>query len=158
MPLQPMVPVAPAEPPAIIVPVEPPAVVKDIALPDDVERLLSYFERLKRLPGAELAKELESARLAHGRGSSDFTRIRLAMILSLPGTSFNEDARAVELLDPLVKRGEGGPRALAALLTTFIQERRRLGGDLAAVQQKLDALKSLERKLIERDQTNPGRK
>jgi hypothetical protein len=44
------------------------------------------------------------------------------------------------------------------LLVAFIQERRRLGVELATVQQKLDALKSLERRLIERDQSNTPRK
>ncbi|HTD91471.1 MAG TPA: hypothetical protein VK663_12465 [Burkholderiales bacterium] len=155
-------PVAPPAPPAQlapIAPVEPPAIVKDVRVPgEEVERLLFYFERLKRLPGGDLAKENEAARLAYGRAASDFNRLSYAIVLSLPGTSFNEDARALELLDPMVKRGEGSLRALAALLAIFIQERRRLGGDIAAVQQKLDALKSLERKLIERDQTNPGRK
>ena len=80
------------------------------------------------------------------------------MTLASPGTTFNDDARALELLNPLVKKSENGLRPLVVLLTTFIQERRRLGGDLAAVQQKLDALKSLERTLIERDQNNSGRK
>ncbi len=144
-----------------VVPLEPPVitVTKEVRPPmDDVERLLSFFERLKRLPGAELTKEHEAARLAHGRGMSDFNRISYAMTLCLPGTAFNDDARALELLNPLVKKSENGLRPLVVLLTTFIQERRRLGGDLAAVQQKLDALKSLERSLIERDQNNAGRK
>ena len=157
-------PVAPLEPvaPLVAAPVTPgeaPAAVKD-ARPalEEVERLLSYFERLRRLPGAELAKEYEAARLSYGRAASEANRIGYAMTLSLPGTAFNDDARALDLLNPLVKKSENGLRPLAVLLTTFIQERRRLGGDLAAVQQKLDALKSLERKLIERDQNNAGRK
>ena len=138
-------PVTPAATTEPVTPAEPPAVAKEARPPaDDVERLLSYFERLKRLPGAELA--------------SEFNRISYAMTLASPGTTFNDDARALELLNPLVKKSENGLRPLVVLLTTFIQERRRLGGDLAAVQQKLDALKSLERTLIERDQNNSGRK
>ena len=152
-------PVTPAATTEPVTPAEPPAVAKEARPPaDDVERLLSYFERLKRLPGAELAKEHEAARLAYGRAASEFNRISYAMTLALPGTTFNDDARALELLNPLVKKSENGLRPLVVLLTTFIQERRRLGGDLAAVQQKLDALKSLERTLIERDQNNSGRK
>jgi hypothetical protein len=150
---------APAPSLEVIAPAEAPVIVKDVRPPlEDTERLLSYFERLKKLPGAELAKEHEAARLAHGRATSDFNRISYAMTLSLPGTPFNDDARALELLNPLVKKNENGLRPLAVLLATFIQERRRMGGDLAAVQQKLDALKSLERTLIERDQNNQGRK
>lgn len=137
---------------------EAPAGVKEPRSADDMERLLAYFERLRRAQGAELTKEHEAARLAYGRSASDYNRVSLAMTLALPGTQLNDDARALELLGPLLKKGEPGLRPLAVLLTTFIQERRRLGGDLAAVQQKLAALKSLERALIEREQTNPGRK
>lgn len=125
---------------------------------EEVERLLSYFERLKRLQGADLTKEHDVARQAYGRTTSEFNRVSYAMTLALPGTPFNDDARVLELLNPLLKKSEYGLRPLALLLTTFVQERRRLGGDLAAVQQKLDALKSLERTLIERDQNNQGRK
>jgi hypothetical protein len=133
-------------------------VAKEPRQADDAERLLAYFERLKRLQGAELAKEYEAARLAYGRSATEYHRTGYAMALSMPGTAFNDDARALELLGPVVKKSDSGLRPLAVLLSTFIQERRRLGGDLAAVQQKLAALKSLERTLIEREQTNPGRK
>jgi len=157
-PAKPVASVVPAPPLEPAAPAEPPAV-KDTRSPvEDVERLLSYFERLKRLSSTELAKEHVAIRLAYGRAASDFNRISYAMTLSLPGTSFNDDARALELLNSLVKKPEGGLRPLAMLLTTFIQERRRMGADLAAVQQKLDALKLLERKLIERDQNSQGRK
>lgn len=147
--------------PAAAVPVateEETAAVKESRPSDDTERLLAYFERLRRLQGAELTKEHETARAAFGRATSEYNRVGYAMALSLPGTAFNDDARALELLGPLLKKSDNGLRPLAALLTTFIQERRRLGGDLAAVQQKLAALKSLERTLIERDQNNSGRK
>ncbi len=148
-------------PPAAAAPVtteEAPAMVREPRVPDDAERLLNYFERLRRLQGAELAKEHEASRAAYGRAASEYNRVGYAMTLALPGTAFNDDARALELLNPLVKKSEQGLRPLALLLATFIQERRRLGGDLAAVQQKLAALKSLERALIERDQNNLGRK
>lgn len=150
------IPDTPAIPTA---PSEPPIAVKDVRQTiGESEQLLSYFERIKRLPSGELAKELESVRIAYGRISSDFNRISYAMLLALPGTSFMDDGRALELLDPLVKRGEASLRGLAFLLVNFIQERRRIAGDLNAAQQKLDALRSLERNLIERDQNNQGRK
>jgi len=148
-------PAQPAPPEAL----EPPlATTEARPPPEDAERLLSYFERLKRLSAAELVKEHEAARVAYGRANSDFNRLSYATILALPGTAFNDDARALDLLDGLIKRGTSNLRPYAMLLATFVQERRRLGGELAAVQQKLDALKLLERKLIERDQNNTGRK
>ena len=166
-PMLPPPPLAPVEPPAAArpelvtppPPLEPPAAAKGALTPnDDAERLLFFFERLKRMPGTELAKEHETVRLAYGRAATDFNRISYAMTLALPGTAFNDDGRALELLNPLLKKSENSVRPLVVLLTTFVQERRRLGGDLAALQQKLDALKSLERNLIERYQNNQGRK
>jgi len=136
-------------------PDEPEPVVNDVRpVISETELLLFYFERIKRLSGSDLAKEHEAARSAYGRDGSDFNRASYAILLTLPGTSFTDDGRALELLDPLVKQGEANVRNLALLLTTFIQERRRVGGDLNAAQQKLDALKSLERKMIERGQNN----
>ncbi len=140
-----------------------PAAVQDAARErrpqaEEAERLLSYFERLKRLQGVELAKEHEAARLAYARSASEFNRISYVMTLSLPGTPFSDDARALELLQPVLRKSENGLRPLGILLATFIQERRRLGVHLAAVQQKLDALRSLERRLIERDQNIAPRK
>jgi hypothetical protein len=161
VPVTPPAPAAAEVPPPleIAAPAEAPVVVKETRpQAEEAERLLSFFERLKRLQGAELAREHEAARLAYGRAASEYNRIGYAMTLSLPGTAFNDDARALELLNPLLKKSENGLRPLVVLLTTFVQERRRLGGDLAAVQQKLDALKSLERTLIEREQNNQGRK
>ena len=116
------------------------------------ERLLYYFERIRRLPPNELAKEHDAMRTAFSRAGNDYNRVGYAMILSLPSTSFMDDGRALELLDPLARKNESSLRSLASLLTTFIHERRRLGGNLGAAQQKLEALRTLERSLIERGQ------
>jgi len=43
---------------------------------------------------------------------------------------------------------------LAFLLAAQIQEQKRLDGNVQDLQHKLDALKSLERSLSERDQSN----
>jgi hypothetical protein len=118
----------------------------------DGERLLFYFERIRRMPANELAKEHDAMRAAFGRAGNDYNRVGYAMVLALPGTAFVDDGRALELLDPLSKKNESSLRGLALLLTTFIHERRRLGGSLGAAQQKLDALRTLERNLIDRGQ------
>lgn len=139
-------------------PGESPAVVVE-ARPDDLDRLLTYFARVRKLPAGEQGKEHESARQAHARSPSDYNRVRLAMLLSLPGTAFNDEARALELIDPLAKNQRASLNTLAVLLGAYIQEQKRLNGSVQALQQnlqglqhKLDALKSLDRSLIEREQ------
>jgi hypothetical protein len=130
----------------------------------DTERLLQYFGRLRRLPGAELAREHDAARADYGRARSDFNRVRYAMLLALPGAAFADEARALEVLEPVAKNAAAPLHGLAYLLAAFVQEQRRLAGSVQSLrdsvqglQQKLDALRSLERSLIERGESG-GRK
>ena len=116
----------------------------------DAESLLLYYQHVRKLSGAELGREHDTARQAYSRSRSDFNRIRFAMMLSLSNTSFNDEARALELLEPVSKNPGGHLNGLAYLLTSQLQERKRLDANAQGLQQKLDALRSLERNLIER--------
>lgn len=124
----------------------------------ELERLLDYFQRIRRLATPELGRENDSARVAFTRSRADFDRLRLAMVLSLPNTAFNDDARSLDLLEPVVKNQNAPLHGLALLMSVFVQEQRRLGQSAQAVQQKLDALKSMERSLIEREQAGQKRR
>jgi hypothetical protein len=132
---------------------------------DDVERLLSYFEHIRKLPPGDFAREADNARAAFNRSRSDFDRARYAMLLSVPSTPLNDDQRAVELLDPLVKSASSPLHGLASLVSAHVHERRRLESgmhslqqNVQGLQQKLDALMSLERSLMNREQPIPPRK
>lgn len=156
--VEPQVPVEPEIPPPRVEAPAPP-------LPGELERLLSYFEQIKKLPSPELGREHESARAAFSRTRSDFDRMRLAMVLSIPNTALSDDQRAVDLLDPLLKNQNSSFRGLASLMSAHLQERRRLESGMQSLQQnvqglqqKLDALMSLERSLIDREQPPPARK
>lgn len=145
---------------------EPPLSVSDSPRAvSEVDNLLRYFQQLKKLSGTELGKEHDSVRQAYLKERSEFNRVRLAMILSLPNTSFGDESRALELLDPTVKNQQASLYGLAFLLSTHLQERKKLDGsiqnlqqNLQGLQQKLDALKSLERSLIEREQGGPKKR
>ena len=116
----------------------------------DAENLISYFVYLRKLTGPELAREHDAARQAWSRARSDYNGVRLAMLVALPNTPLYDEARALDLLDPIAKNGDPRLSGLAWLLISQIQERRRLDATAQALQNKLDALKSLERSLIER--------
>lgn len=116
----------------------------------EAETLISYYAHLRKLGGPELAREHEAARQAYGRSRSDYNGMRLAMVMVLPNSPFHDEPRALDLLEPIARNGEGRLSGLASLLASQIQERRRLDSTAQALQQKLDALKSLERSLIER--------
>jgi len=116
----------------------------------DVESLLLYFQHVRKLSAPELGKEHDAARQAYSRTRTDFNRVRFAMLLALPNTAYSDDARALELLDPVAKNPKGPFSGLALFLASHLQERRRLDASAQGLQQKLDALKSLERSMIER--------
>jgi len=116
----------------------------------DTESLLLYFQHLRKLSGAEIGSEYDSARQAYKRNPSDFNRVRLSMVLSVPGAAFNDEGRALELLDPVAKNSGAKLHGLALVLSTHLQEQRRLNANAQGLQQKLDALRSLERSMIER--------
>jgi len=118
--------------------------------PSDVDILVNEFQRLRKLPGSDIAREQEAARQALLQSRSDTARVRYAMTLALPGTVPGDDARALETLEPVVRNGSSALNGLAVLLASYIQEQRRLGAQVQALQQKLDALRSLERSLSER--------
>ena len=136
-------------------PQRPPAIV---VRPSEVETLVSEFQRLRKLPPPELAREQDAARQALAQSRSDSARLRYAITLAMPGLPTGDDVRALEVLDPVVKNTGSSLNALAVLLAAYIQEHRRLGTQVQALQQKLDALRMLERSLSERGESGGARR
>jgi hypothetical protein len=141
----------------------------------DVERLLEYHQRAVTLKGPELAREYDRARLAFERDGSDLHRMRLALMLSIPGAAFRDDSAAIGLLQPILKdrrQPESDLRPLAQLLQSYVLELRRTEDALQAqsaklreeqrraeaLQQKLEALLEMEMKMIEREQSAQPRR
>jgi hypothetical protein len=118
---------------------------------DESARALAFYARARQLQGPELAREQESARRALARSRGDAARLRYAMLLTLPGAAAGDDARALELLEPVTRSADSGLRGLALLMTAFLQEQRRLEAGAQGLQQKLDALLSLERSMTGRE-------
>ena len=132
---------------------------------DETALALNYFDRVRRLPSTELVRELDLVRTTYGRTHGDGDRVRLAMVLALPNTAVTDDARALDLLDPIVKNPAHALHHVAVLLSTYVQEQRRLTlsaqamqKEVQTLQQKLDALRSLERALSEREGVVPRRR
>ena len=137
------------------------------ASPSYAEDLMSYLGRLRTMNEAALAGEAARMR----RDASDLARVKAALAMTL--SSQADEAEIIELVDPVArKQGAGDVRAMAALLNTNAQERRRLkqraasaAGELRderklaeaqkqraeQLQQKLDALTELERSLAARE-------
>jgi len=167
------------EPPAKIGAAPKPDRSAPIGRPAEIEALFAEFQRLRRLPPAELVREQEAARQAFNQTRTDLARVRLAMALTVPGGAPGEEARALDLLDPLVRNQSAALHGVAFLMAAYIQEQRRLVAQIQGLhqnnqglqqnvqalqqnvqglQQKLDALRTLERSLTERREPAPKRR
>lgn len=120
-----------------------PPVVEDRS--DDATRALAYYAQVRQLSGPDLVREHESAKRALAKSRSDTNRLRYALLQTLPGAPAGEDPR--ELLEPVARNSDSALRGLAALMMTFLQEQRRLETSAQGLQQKLDALLTLERNM-----------
>jgi len=134
-----------------------PAVVEDVSGPG-VATLLAEHARLRKLPAAELGREQDNARAAFLRSRSDGNRMRYALSLAVPGAGAADEARALEVLEPVIRNGNSAWHGLAVLTASFLQEQRRRDAQAQDLQQKLDALLALERNMIGRENTGARKK
>ena len=124
--------------------------------------LLADLQRYVVEAGDDLRRELAAANLALTRARSDANRIRLAMLLTLPTAGPPDDARALSLLEPVVGRGGNASpmKQIASLLYAQISERARSVREeqrkTAVAQEKLDALRAVERSLLLERSRNAG--
>jgi hypothetical protein len=170
-------PVTPVPMPQIVIVQSPPpapapqqvAALQQAAAPqvnEEEQQALSLLVDLQRYAveaGEDLRRELAAANLALTRARSDANRIRLAMLLTLPTAGPPDDARALSLLEPVVGRGGGNAspmKQIASLLYAQISERARSVREeqrkTAVAQEKLDALRAVERSLLLERSRNAG--
>jgi hypothetical protein len=151
----------------VYVEVEKPAPVaplpEPIKLPEDQEQSLALLIEMARSANAspdELRKDFLASQTAFNKEKSTVNRMRYAWISGLLGPAAGDDARLQGLLEPLVaKTGGFAPthplRAVADVMLAQLSERNRLLKEeqkkADALQQKLDALKAIEKNLLDRE-------
>lgn len=129
-----------------------------------------------RAPAAEQKAALAKAQEAFVRSKDPVDRLRIGALLVLLPAPLRDDARAGELLEPIADASSPGVGRYAALLSSEIAERKRFAREqeraarenerLAkerervdkerdkreeALRQQLDALRSIERGILERE-------
>jgi hypothetical protein len=122
-----------------------------------VVELIGYSQRVAALQADEQQRELNASSQIFSKERGTYGRVRLALLLSLPGTAFNDDAKAVGLLEPLAsgETASGPMQQFAGLLYAQIAERLREQRRATQLKEQLDALKDVERKIMEREQARP---
>ena len=140
----------------------------------DVTVLLNYYQRIRALSGESLAAEYALAAQALAKQRSDGNRLKAALLLTLPNASFRDDSRAAALAEETLNNKASDNAELktfAQYIAAVANEQKRqedryqqLSQRLKeeekrseALQQKLDAVKSIEKDLINREQTKPLR-
>jgi isochorismate hydrolase len=160
------IPVTPLPVPPVII-VQSPPQTQVITAPVNEEdqqalALLADLQRYAAEPGDDLRRELAAANQAVNRTRSDANRIRLAMLLTLPAAGPPDDTRALALLDSVAGKGAGASplKQIAVILSAQINERTRSVREeqrkTAAAQEKLDALRAVERSLLLERSRNAG--
>ena len=123
--------------------------------------LLGDLQRYALESGDDLKRELAAANQAMNRTRSDANRIRLAMLLTLANAGAPDDSRALSLLEPLAGKTSTSPmKQIAMVIYVQIVERTRSVKEeqkkTAAAQEKLDALRAVERSLLLERSRNAG--
>jgi hypothetical protein len=125
--------------------------------------------QLRRAPGAEQKVALARADEAVRREASPANRLRLASLLVTLPDPLRDPQRAAELLEPIADTEPGYGR-LAALISAQAQEQARLSRELARnardvereraerdkreaeLRQQVEALRAIERGIMEREE------
>ena len=125
--------------------------------------LLADLQRYASAPPDELRRELIAINQASNpRVRTDVNRIKLAVLLTMPGAGPPDDGRALALLESVSgKTGGASPvKQLALVLYAQVAERVRNVGEerkrSAQAQEKLDQLRAVERSLLLERSRNAG--
>ncbi len=115
--------------------------------------LVGYAQSVAAMRPDAQRRELNDATQTYAKDPGLYPRLRLALLLSLPGTGFADDTRAANLLEPLTASAApaGGPlRQFGAWLYVQVGERVREQRKTAQLKEQIDALRAIERALNER--------
>ena len=120
-----------------------------------VSDLVGYVQGVAAMRPDAQRRELNDANQTYARDPGLYPRLRLALLLSLPGTAFADDTRAAGLLEPLTgpaaDAAVSGPlRQFGAWLYVQVGERVREQRKSVQLKEQIDALRAIERALNDR--------
>ena len=128
--------------------------------------LVAYTNWLRDRDSAQLQRLLANAEVRAKNPADALARLHLAVLLSLPRAPFRNDARALELVDEVIRAGDDEVLWFAYTLRWSLQDRRMLQADhdraltrerqqRSALKQKLNELKAIEEQIHRRDIKTP---
>jgi hypothetical protein len=136
------------------------------SLPDNeseerqVIHLINYAQRVAAMTAEQQHREYSVRNQAFARDKDTNSRMRLAVLLATPGASVHDTARAASLLEPMVTPSDAASPllSLAKLLYGQLNERVNEQKRADQMREQLDALKEVERTIMERGQESQPRR
>ena len=130
--------------------------------------IMRNYDTLSKQPATEIAQEYAKAVQDFSAARSDSNRLRVAMLLALPDTPFHDTAAALDLLNDWPQDETAPPSALrgfARLLSVMLIQQQQSNNALNemtqkikeeqkradALQEKIDAVKNMEKNLVDRN-------
>lgn len=116
----------------------------------EVSALLAYYQELIDLPAEELKREYSSISQAFAHDRSELARLRLSLLMCVPGVSWRDDTKLLALLEGAASRKappDSPRRQFVVLLQKLVIERQREQKRADELQQKLDSMLTIERSL-----------
>jgi hypothetical protein len=122
-----------------------------------IDAIVAQSVAAAHAPETERRAELARAQRAYQERPEEADRLKLAALLATLPAPLRDDARAAALLEPLAAKSPPTPFArFAALLSAQIAERQRAAraGERREerLRNQIEALKSIEREVIEREE------
>jgi hypothetical protein len=138
-----------------------------------VIQLINYSQRVAAMTAEQQRREYDASTRAYEEGKDVNSRIRLALLLAIPGGSVQDIARAAGLLEPLTAPDDAASplRSFARLLYAQLNERAneqrhasQMRNQIEALEvadrtmrKQLEQLKELERSMLQREQESQRR-
>jgi hypothetical protein len=129
------------------------------------DKIVAEALNASRAPLSEQKAVLARAQRAYAGQPTSLNRVRVAVLLATLPAPLRDDAKAVELLEPIAEPDSPGPGRLAALMLGQIGERQRgtrerqqADVEREAMRQQLEALRSIDRSNLEREEKMRNKK
>lgn len=122
---------------------------------EDVQALIAYFQKISGMSADDLRKEFAGVNLVFNRDKNEDARMKLVLLMSLPGGTFRDDGRLASLLEGSASRAapRDSPRQqFLILLSRLNSERLRQVGSERESAKKLDAQLKEEQRRADEEQ------
>jgi hypothetical protein len=116
----------------------------------EVSALLAYYQDLLDLPAEDLKREYQNINQSFARDRSELGRLRLTLLMCVPGVSWRDDTKLLALIEGSASRRaspDSPRRQFVVLLQKLVSERHREQKRADELQQKLDTMLTIERSL-----------